>query len=425
MPPGAALAMVNATVAHPEYFGGAGGAAVSVVGYATLGGLALVALGLARVEVLPRLLGRTSAHEATPRDLSPVWLAKMLVLVLAYWTCAISLTFVNSWLMSGRFPHAATLMLVQMVFSSAVSAALVYGAKLAPAPEGLTLDVWLTNFLPIGALYAIYLWGSNTCYDYLEVGFVQMLKPSCGLFMYALMLRCGLETWTARKGLNLLVMFGALSMASLGQEEIGSFSLAGVVLLLVAMLANALYIVSLQRVLQQTGTGAVPLKLNALSTLTVVGPAAACWLAVLAAAMEWRAGFEWTIPTWLLVVNCLLALSLNVVMLAVVQRFSALSYSLLGFAKDGVVVVMAGAIDHEAVDTLEISAYAVSMFAQVLWAYRKVLEKAAAEKELKQPEMYRNLLDAAEADQADDELVPARAVLSNAYGAFVPLSSKC
>ena len=48
-----------------------------------------------------------------------------------------------------------------------------------------------------------------------------------------------------------------------------------------------------------------------------------------------------------------------------------------------------------------------------------------AEKELKQPEMYRNLLDAAEADQADDELVPARAVLSNAYGAFVPLSSKC
>ena len=112
-----------------------------------------------------------------------------------------------------------------------------------------------------------------------------MLKPSCGLFMYALMLRCGLETWTARKGLNLLVMFGALSMASLGQEEIGSFSLAGVVLLLVAMLANALYIVSLQRVLQQTGTGAVPLKLNALSTLTVVGPAAACWLAVLAAAM--------------------------------------------------------------------------------------------------------------------------------------------
>ena len=37
----------------------------------------------------------------------------------------------------------------------------------------------------------------------------------------------------------------------------------------------------------------------------------------------------------------------------------------------------------------------------------------------------RRAIDAAEADQADDELVPARAVLSNAYGAFVPLSSKC
>ena len=416
------LAMVNETASSTD----SGGAASSVIGYATIGGLALIALGLARVEVLPRLLGKTSTQEVSLHDVSPVWLAKMIVLVLVYWACAISLVFVNAWLMSGRFPYAATLTLVQMVFSAAVSAVLVYGAKLAPAPDGLTLEAWATKILPIGALYAIYLWGSNACYDYLEVGFVQMLKPSCGLFTYALTLRCGLETWTTPKALNLLVMFGALSMASLGQEEIGSFSLTGVVVLLSAMLANALYIVSLQRILQQVGTGE-PLKLNPLSTLMIVGPAAACWLAVLAAAVEWRAGFEWTIPTWLLAVDCLLSLSLNVVMLAVIQRFSGLSYSLLGFAKDGVIVGMAGAIDHESVDALEISAYAVSLFAQMIWAYRKVLEKASAEKEAKKPEMYRNLLDAAESDLVDDALVPARAVMStgNAYGAaFVP-SSKC
>ena len=88
---------------------------------------------------------------------------------------------------------------------------------------------------------------------YLEVGFVQMLKPSCGLFTYFLLLRGGLETWTTRKALNLLVMFGALSMSSLGQSELGRFSLAGVVVLLSSQLANALYAVSLQRILQRIG----------------------------------------------------------------------------------------------------------------------------------------------------------------------------
>ena len=139
--------------------------------------------------------------------------------MLAYWAFAIALVFMNSWLMDGLFPYAATLTLVQMVVGAAVSAALVYGCELAPAPEGLTLEAWATHFLPVGALYAVYLWGSNACYDYLEVGFVQMLKPSCGLFTYFLLLRGGLETWTTRKALNLLVMFGALSMSSLGSRS--------------------------------------------------------------------------------------------------------------------------------------------------------------------------------------------------------------
>ena len=98
-----------------------------------------------------------------------------------------------------------------MIEARVIDRAARLGALCRPPPRSRSLGAWATHFLPVGALYAVYLWGSNACYDYLEVGFVQMLKPSCGLFTYFLLLRGGLETWTTRKALNLLVMFGALS----------------------------------------------------------------------------------------------------------------------------------------------------------------------------------------------------------------------
>ena len=400
----------------------------SVVGYSVDGVLGLIALGLAKLELVPSVLEaakpRAAAGGATLGALSPAWALETGAVVLAYWALAIALVFMNSWLMDGLFPYAATLTLVQMVVGAAVSAALVYGCELAPAPEGLTLEAWATHFLPVGALYAVYLWGSNACYDYLEVGFVQMLKPSCGLFTYFLLLRGGLETWTTRKALNLLVMFGALSMSSLGQSELGRFSLAGVVVLLSSQLANALYAVSLQRILQRIGApGGAPLRLNPLTTLMCVGPAAALWLAALAAAIEWREpSFAWTIPTWVLAANCALAVGLNLAIMAMIQRLSALSYNLLGCAKDVIVVGLSAVIDHEAINHLEIASYAVAMFAQVLWAHRKISEKLTAARKAADapPETSEKLLDEPEADEPDS----VGAALSKMYGALVPGAGK-
>ena len=268
--------------------------------------------------------------------------------------------------------------MVQMIFGSCMAAILIYGPKpLVDPPVGLTMDVWATRFLPVGALYAGYLWGSNAVYDYLEVGFVQMLKPSSGLFTWALLLYTGMETFTGCKALNIVVIYVALSFVSLGQNAIGDFSFVGVFMILGAQFAQALYGVAVQQVLQ-AATGAMKgLRLNPLTTMLCVGPAAAFWLALVATAIEWtKPGFAWTIPWWILLIDCLLALAFNLVTFAIIQTFSALSNNLIGCAKDVIVVFLSLIIDSEKISDLEWCGYAVAIVGQLEWAHRNLDAKA-------------------------------------------------
>lgn len=59
------------------------------------------------------------------------------------------------------------------------------------------------------------------------------------------------------------------------------------------------------------------------------------WLLVVAAVSEWsQSGFEWNLPTSVLILDCFLAFGLNITIMYMLRSFSAFTYALCGYTKD-------------------------------------------------------------------------------------------
>lgn len=274
-----------------------------------------------------------------------------------YTAITITLIYVNAWILDDIFPYAATLTMIQMIVCSLLS------VFFADIPQSIPLR----KFVVLGLLYAVYLWGSNLVYEYLEVGFIQVLKPLGGFLIYLSLLQRGFETVSFWKSANVFAILASISIASCAQNEIGAVSWFGIGVLTASLVANALYYTVLQFSLQGDD------KLDPLTTMLLVGPAAALWLAVLAACTEWtRPHFKWSLPLWILAIDCGLAFALNITIMYMLKAFSALTYALCGYTKDVLVVALSTLIVNERVSNLEWQAYGVMLFAQAIWIYRKV-----------------------------------------------------
>ena len=308
---------------------------------------------------------------AVRRDLL-VTLGKFLFLGSLYLGITISLIYVNAWILDEIFPYAATLTLIQQLICAVLSAGILLGLK-TPL-EDITVRIWMEKFLVLGLLFAIYLWGSNLAYVYLEVGYIQMIKPVGGFLIYATLLASGYETIDVWKFITLIAIFGAVSIASCGQEELGAFNVVGLGILIASLCGNAFYYTMLQYLLQPPPSSTKQrIKLNPIMTMALVGPAAALWLALVAALTEWnQSSFSWSIPTWLLLLDSVLAFALNITIMYMLQAFSALTYALCGYSKDVIVVGLSTILVNEQVSNLEWHAYAVMLVGQALWIVRKI-----------------------------------------------------
>lgn len=317
-------------------------------------GLSLIVLVLGCLSVIVFDIAPRKRRIELPRQA-----ATFVLLGSLYTALTIALIYVNAWILTDIFPYAATLTMIQMIFCCLLS---LFFADVPHIP--------LRKFVFLGLLYAVYLWGSNLAYEYLEVGFIQLLKPLGGFLIYLSLLHRGFETVSFWKILNMLAILASISIASCAQDQIGKVSWLGVGVLTASLVANALYYTVLQFTLQDD-------KLNPLTTMVLVGPAAALWLAVLAACTEWtRPHFKWSLPLWILAIDCALAFALNITIMYMLKAFSALTYALCGYTKDVLVVALSTFIVNERVSNLEWRAYCVMLFAQAIWIYRKVDDQA-------------------------------------------------
>jgi drug/metabolite transporter (DMT)-like permease len=240
-------------------------------------------------------------------DYLPFWLFALL-LTLVYYAFSIGIIFFNNYILNNLFPYPATLTMFHMTFGTVAAAGLIFGARVSSPPTGITASFYFTRIIPLGAFYAVNLWASNDSYLYLDVGFIQMLRPLSGIAIYVMLLCAGKEPPSLKRALTLIVIVGGITVAGVGTKELNNFSWVGVGLVIGGALCYACYMVrprpgisaqamfsmimimghlvqvGSQLVMQDSGV-----KLDPITQLFIIGPAATLALLIVAA-------FEWSDP---------------------------------------------------------------------------------------------------------------------------------
>lgn len=296
------------------------------------------------------------------------------VMILIYMSAAIGIVYLNAYILL-QWPWAATLTMLQMVFCSLAARVCVAAGVSDPTKVGMTKRLYATICVPLALLYTFYLYGSNAVYDYLPVGYIQLLKPGQAAGVYALLAIAGKEEVAPAPLLNLVVILGAVVVASVAKSEIAGWSTMGFILMMTSNGCYSMYLVGQQLVLNTSlGDSGKSAKLDPVTTLYFLGPATACGLAVVAACTEWGNGdFSITgMSWWVLLADCCIAFSLNLIQIKIIGKLSALTYMFAGYIKGFLTVAISVAFFGEDVDALEIAGYAVMLLGQVLWSLRKL-----------------------------------------------------
>ncbi|KAJ0500419.1 hypothetical protein HanHA300_Chr11g0389301 [Helianthus annuus] len=160
------------------------------------------------------------------------------------------------WVLSSKeinFPYPLGLTLLHMIFSSVLCFVLTKVLKILKVEEGMTLEIYTTSVIPIGAMFAMTLWLGNTAYLYISVAFAQMLKAVTGL-----------EVMSMRMLLIMSVISFGVLVASYGEININWI---GVVYQMGGVVGEALRLIFMEIFVRKKG-----LKLNPISMMYYVSP---------------------------------------------------------------------------------------------------------------------------------------------------------
>ncbi|KAL0353898.1 UNVERIFIED_CONTAM: putative sugar phosphate/phosphate translocator [Sesamum angustifolium] len=191
--------------------------------------------------------------------------------ILLYIALSSGQIFFNKWVLSSKeinFPYPLGLTLLHMVFSSVLCFMLTKVLKIMKIDEGMTLDVYITSVIPIGAMFAMTLWLGNTAYLYISVAFAQMLKAIMPVAVFILGVLAGLEVMSYRMLLIMSVISFGVLVASYGEMEI---SWIGVVYQMGGVVGEALRLIFMEILVKRKG-----LKLNPISLMYYVSPCRHC-----------------------------------------------------------------------------------------------------------------------------------------------------
>lgn len=264
------------------------------------------------------------------------------VLTYAYLLLYIALSsgqiFFNKWVLSSKeinFPYPLGLTLLHMVFSSVLCFLLTKGFKILKVEDGMTMEIYTTSVLPIGAMFALTLWLGNTAYLYISVAFAQMLKAIMPVAVFVLGVAVGLEVMSCRMLLIMSVISFGVLVASYGEMSINWI---GVVYQMGGVVGEALRLIFMEIFVKKKG-----LKLNPISMMYYVSPCSALCLFIPWIFLEkpkLDSQETWSFPLLILLLNSLCTFALNLSVFLVITHTSALTIRVAGVVKDWVVVLL-------------------------------------------------------------------------------------
>jgi hypothetical protein len=176
------------------------------------------------------------------------------------------------------FPFPIALTMIHMAFCSFMAYALVKVFKVVDGCVAMTRQAYVRRVLPIAFLFAVVLWTGHSAYLYLSVSFIQMVKASMPVVVFAAAVSMRVEKYSHKMAFILANIALGVSVASWGELN---FHAVGFTFLIASMAAEAFRIVSVQLLL-----ASADIKLNSITTLYYVSPACFAFLSVPFAVME-------------------------------------------------------------------------------------------------------------------------------------------
>ncbi|AEE32978.1 Sugar phosphate transporter domain [Arabidopsis suecica] len=277
--------------------------------------------------------------------------------ILLYITLSSGQIFFNKWVLSSKeinFPYPLGLTLLHMTFSSVLCFLLTKVFKVMKVEEGMTLEIYVTSVIPIGAMFAMTLWLGNTAYLYITVAFSQMLKAIMPVAVFILGVCVGLEIMSCKMLLIMSVISFGVLVSSYGELNI---NWVGVVYQMGGIVSEALRLILMEILVKRKG-----IKLNPLSLMYYMSPCSAICLFIPWIFLEKSKMDTWNFHVLVLSLNSLCTFALNLSVFLVISRTSALTIRIAGVVKDWLVVLVSALLFAETKLTIiNLFGYAVAI----------------------------------------------------------------
>ncbi|KAJ7549166.1 hypothetical protein O6H91_07G043300 [Diphasiastrum complanatum] len=297
-----------------------------------------------------------------------------------------------------NWPFPISLTMIHMGFCSTLAFLLVRVFKLVE-PIGMTRELYSSSIVPIGALYSVSLWLSNSAYIYLSVSFIQMLKALMPVAVYSIGVIFKKETFRSQTMANMIGISFGVAIAAYGEAK---FNAWGVFLQLGAVAFEATRLVLIQILLTSKG-----ITLNPITSLYYVAPccfAFLCipWIFVEYPTLRQQSSFKFDFV--LFGTNSTCAFALNLAVFLLIGKTSALTMNVAGVVKDWLLIAFSWSVIMDRVTAINLLGYGLAFLGVCYYNHAKLQALKAKEslKKIQPSDEEAGLLAEQKSDRADE-----------------------
>ncbi|OIV96180.1 hypothetical protein TanjilG_14857 [Lupinus angustifolius] len=272
-----------------------------------------------------------------------------------------------------NWPFPISLTMIHMGFCSSLAYILVRVFKLVE-PVSMSVDLYIKSVVPIGALYSLSLWFSNSAYIYLSVSFIQMLKALMPVAVYSIGVFLKKETFRNETMINMLSISLGVAVAAYGEAK---FDVWGVTLQLLAVAFEATRLVLIQILLNSKG-----ISLNPITSLYYIAPCCLVFLSLPWFIMEYpllRDKSSLNLDFFVFGTNSFCAFALNLAVFLLVGKTSALTMNVAGVVKDWLLIAFSWSVIKDTVTPMNLIGYGLAFLGVGYYNHSKLQALKASE----------------------------------------------
>lgn len=276
-----------------------------------------------------------------------------------------------------NWPFPVSLTMIHMSFCSSLAYLLVRVFKVVD-PVNMSWDLYFKSVVPIGLLYSLSLWLSNSAYIYLSVSFIQMLKALMPVAVYTIGVMFKKEGFKSETMANMISISIGVGIAAYGEAK---FDTWGVILQLGAVAFEATRLVMIQILLTSKG-----ITLNPITSLYYVSPCCLVFLFVPWIFVEYpilRETSSFHLDYVIFGTNSLCAFALNLAVFLLVGKTSALTMNVAGVVKDWLLIAFSWSVIRDTVTPINLFGYGLAFLGVGYYNHSKLRDLKVKEAQKK------------------------------------------